>query len=560
METILLIYNDREFTDEVKSFLTEHGYRVEIVLDAELAEEVAEQQAPQLIVLDALLQKKNGFEVCKMLKQNPTFSHIPIIMTSAIYITAEDLRQGMHLGTTTYDILADRCLMKPFKLPDLLTQIRQLLGQEAEAQAVPKVLIVDDEEPIRSLLRTTLENRTYEVYEATTGEACMEFLSQTIPDVILLDYKLPDRLGIDILKQIRRKLPDFAVVILMTAYGNEDVAMHAIEEHVDGYLRKPFEIQTLLSILTNSIERSRMERERRQLIAQLRESNREVMDHYEMLQQANRDLRALDKLKSEFLANVGHELRTPLNSIIGFTDLVLQGYSGKLNPDQHRQLSTVLKSANQLLRVLNDVIEVSMLNAGQITLQREAIPISRVINEVLYEVRPWADKKHLTLVTDIETGLPKCRCCHEKVKLILYNLLDNAIKFSSSGEIKVAARATADLSQYHFHEFHHQVADSFGDNDRSQHFLVISVADQGIGISEENFEILFDEFRQVDGSLTREYNGTGLGLAISKKLVQLHGGNIWLKSQVGVGTTFYFSLPLSREEHNQPVRKAGVEG
>jgi signal transduction histidine kinase len=543
METILLIYNDENFSAGIQQFLTDKGYNVKIVQDAEEAEVQAEQSRPHLIILDALLQKMNGFELCKAFKKNLLLQNIPIIMTSAIYISDEDRMSGIHLGTTTYEILADRCVMKPFEPIELLNQINYLLGKDVEAPYIPQILIVDDEQQIRDLLRITLEGKNYNIQEVVTGKACLNFLSTSTPDLILLDYKLPDISGIDVLKEIRKKSPDVAV-ILMTAYGDEDIAMHAIEEHVDGYLRKPFLVEVLLAVLTQTLERHRIEGERRRLIAQLRESNREVISHYQMLEQANRDLRALDKLKSEFLANIGHELRTPLNSIIGFTELILQGYSGPINTDQRRQLAMVLSSGNRLLRVLNDVIEVSMLNADQIELKCEDIPISTIINDVIREVRNSAAKKKLTIFMDIEEALPDCYCSREKVKLILYNLLDNAIKFSSSGSIVISAHSTSDLSQYGFYEEYNYATP--GDDTLKRNYLVVSVKDQGIGIHRDDYDILFDEFRQVDGSLTREYDGTGLGLAISKKLIELHGGNIWLDSQIGVGTTFYFSLPLSK--------------
>lgn len=546
METILLIYNDKNFSASIQQFLTDQGYNVKIIQDAEEAAEQAEQYTPQLIILDALLQKMNGFELCKTFKKNPLLQNIPIIMTSAIYISNDDLKTGIHFGTTTYEILADRCVMKPFEPIELLNQIKYLLGKEVETADIPQILIVDDEQQIRDLLKLTLEGKDYTIHEAATGEGCLDFLSTTTPDLILLDYKLPDISGIDVLKELRKKLPDVAVV-LMTAYGGEDIAIHAIEEHVDGYLRKPFLVEALLSVLTQTLERHRIKRERKRLIAQLRESNREVMTHYQRLEQANRDLRTLDKLKSEFLANIGHELRTPLNSIIGFTELILLGYSGPINSDQRRQLSMVLSSGNRLLRVLNDVIEVSMLNAGQIDLKCENIPIAPIINDVIRQIRNNAERKKLTIFLDLEEALPDCYCSREEVKLILYNLLDNAVKFSLSGCIVISAHSTSDLSQYGFYEEYGRYQATPDNDTLNRKYLVVSVKDQGIGIHREDFDILFDEFRQVDGSFTREYDGTGLGLAISKKLVELHGGNIWLDSQIGVGTTFYFSLPLSKK-------------
>ena len=550
METILLINNDEEFLEHTRTELIHEGYHVETLRDAEEAEDYATRNPPQLIILDALLQKTNGFELCRAFKKSPVLKEIPIVMTSAIYISEEDFKYGIHFGTRTYEILADRCVMKPFETRELLSQINYLLDKKEETPYIPQILLVDDEEQIRELLRTTLESKQYKIFEVETGKACLEFLVTHAPDLILLDYKLPDISGIEVLREIRHCLSDVAV-IMMTAYGDENIAIHAIAEHVDGYLRKPFVVEALYSVVAQTLERNRIERERRRLIAQLRESNREVMAHYERLEQANRDLRALDQLKSEFLANVGHELRTPLNSIIGFTELLLQGYSGGVTEDQRRQLSMVLSSGNQLLRVLNDVIEISMLNAGQIELRCEYLPVSQIIDEAIQEVRKDAEKKHLTIVTEVEDILPLCYCSHEKLKLVLYNLLDNAIKFSYSGNIIVAARSASILSERQMSEASFKHANAAEQETPNKSYLLISVKDQGIGISRDNFDILFDEFRQVDGSLTREYNGTGLGLAISKKLIEMHEGRIWLESQIGVGSTFYFTLPIVMNEDEE---------
>jgi signal transduction histidine kinase len=258
-------------------------------------------------------------------------------------------------------------------------------------------------------------------------------------------------------------------------------------------------------------------------------------------------------LKSEFLANVGHELRTPLNSIIGFTELLLQGYSGELTDDQCRQLKMVLQSGNQLLRVLNDVIELSMLNTGQIQLRWEYLPLVQIIDEVVQEFQPLAKQKHLSLNKHIEPLLPSCYCSQDKMRLILSNMLDNAIKFSSSGTVTISVRISSGLSKFQVSEhLHHYPANPENATSPPQYF-VISVSDQGIGIAQENFEILFDEFRQVDGSLTREYNGTGLGLAISKKLIDMHRGHIWVSSQLGKGSTFHVALPVKpQKEHKSP--------
>lgn len=200
----------------------------------------------------------------------------------------------------------------------------------------------------------------------------------------------------------------------------------------------------------------------------------------------------------------------------------------------------VLQSGNQLLRVLNDVIELAMLNAGQIELHREYLSIETIIDNVVQEFQPQARKKHLSLITQQAQALPPCYCSREKVRLILVNLVDNAIKFSSSGTVTIATRLVAS----HADDGYAETASA----DEPGHNILVSVSDQGIGIADDHFEILFDEFRQVDGSLTREYNGTGLGLAISKKLVEMHQGTIGVQSRVGKGSTFYFTLPVEQDE------------
>lgn len=546
MQTILLINNDETFLDRMQAVLEDAGYTVETLQDADETIEYAGQHLPQLIVLDALLQKTNGFALCQRLKQHPQLQSVPLILTSAIYLSEEDRATGIQFGTTRYPILADRCIMKPCEPVELVKQINAVLNQEPEPLNLPHILIVDDEQQIRDLLRTTLERRQYLIWEVGDGNACLNMLTTSTPDVILLDYKLPDMSGIDVLKAIRNTLPHVPV-ILMTAYGDENIAMNAIAEHVDGYLRKPFVVEALFSVVKQTIERNHIERERQRLIAQLRESNRELMTQYEKLEQANRDLRTLDQLKSEFLANVGHELRTPLNSIIGFTELLLQGYTGELNRDQRRQLKMVLNSGHQLLGVLNDVIEVSLLNAGQVELKREYWPIELIITETIQEVSELAEKKRLHLQTAITPGLPLCYGSHEKVKLILHNLLDNAIKFSTTGTITIAAQLFAPPGQAGTPEKPSGTETLPAQELPKPQYVLVRVTDQGIGISPENFEIVFNEFRQIDGSLTREYSGTGLGLAISKKLVELHGGHIWVESQVGVGSTFAFTLPIGHE-------------
>jgi signal transduction histidine kinase len=510
-----------------------------------------------------LLHTTNGFELCQYFKQQPSLRDTPIVLTSAIYLSEQERAHGLRFGSTHYEILADYCLMKPFDPEELCVQLAYLLHKTEPPPYIPHILIVDDEIQIRELLVSTLQGQNYRLTQAAAGKPALEFLhgaaqDANVPDLVLLDYKLPDISGLEVLRDIRARWPQLAV-IMMTAYGDESIAIHAIEEHVDGYLRKPFVVDTLFSVVTHTLQRHRIERERQRLIAQLRESNREVIAHYERLEQANRELRTLAQLKSEFLANIGHELRTPLNSIIGFTELLIKGYSGDLTQDQRRQLGMVLQSGNQLLRVLNDVIELAMLNAGQIELHREYLAIPHIIDEVAQALHAQIQHKGLSLVVRGEPSLPLCYCSREKVRLILMNLVENAVKFSSSGAITITTQLLSSAPEFlpsrqsgnGRHAAPRQAPQSLPAFDPLAFpAILVSISDQGIGIAEEHFAILFDEFRQIDGSLTREYNGTGLGLSITKKLIDMHRGQIWVNSRVGNGSTFYFILPVNAQNMN----------
>lgn len=249
---------------------------------------------------------------------------------------------------------------------------------------------------------------------------------------------------------------------------------------------------------------------------------------YELAQQAIREMRELDRLKSQFLANMSHELRTPLNSIIGFSRVILKGIDGPLTELQEQDLNAIYNSGQHLLRLINDVLDLAKIEAGKMELAYDEVNIPETIEGVLPTIAGVLKEKSIELITHIAPDIPVVRADPIRVRQVLINLLSNAAKFTEEGSITVEAYV--------------QPSPSGGRE------VYISVTDTGPGIAPEDQEKLFKSFSQVDASPTRKTGGTGLGLAISRQLVELHGGRIGVESEVGKGSKFYFTLPLPAEE------------
>jgi PAS domain S-box-containing protein len=224
--------------------------------------------------------------------------------------------------------------------------------------------------------------------------------------------------------------------------------------------------------------------------------------------------------KSEFLANVSHELRTPLNSVIGFSEILLDGRCGDLNDVQRRYLQNVSKNGNHLSEIINDILEISMIEAGKEEVVFETFSMAPVIMEAKDSIMHSILKKDVSFTCALDSNLPQINADKAKFKHIIYNLLSNAIKFTSEG-----GTVTVD-------------ATTLGE------MVHITIMDDGIGIPKEQLPYLYEKFYQVDGSTKRLHSGTGLGLALTKKLVGLHDGQMWVESEQGKGTTVHVMLPL----------------
>jgi signal transduction histidine kinase/CheY-like chemotaxis protein len=257
---------------------------------------------------------------------------------------------------------------------------------------------------------------------------------------------------------------------------------------------------------------------------------------YEEAVQANR-------LKSEFLANISHELRTPLNAIIGYTELLLSDTYGVLNEKQADRLQRVHKSGKGLLEIINDILDLSRIEAGRIELEFVPVNIEDVVRDAVNTIATLAEQKGLELEVRATPPLPTLRADAQRLRQVMLNLLSNAVKFTHRGAISVSLELIH-LTSQNSRDHRIQLPLHVG-SVQDGHWLMVAVHDTGIGIKPEYLRVIFDAFRQADGSSVRQYEGTGLGLAISERLVKMHGGVIWAESVVDSGSTFYFLLPTA---------------
>lgn len=248
---------------------------------------------------------------------------------------------------------------------------------------------------------------------------------------------------------------------------------------------------------------------------------RDTTERKRQLEEENRRIQETNRLKSEFLANMSHELRTPLNAIIGFSELMVNGKVGDMLPDQKEYLGDILTSARHLLRLINDVLDLTKVEAGKMEFRPEVLDLSKVAAEVKDILRGMAAQKRIRLELEAETNLPTALLDPSKLKQVLYNFISNALKFTREEGLVTIRIQKEDESHFR-----------------------LEVEDTGIGIKEEDLPKLFVEFQQLDAGSAKKYAGTGLGLALTKSIVEAQGGKVGVRSEPGKGSVFFAVLPF----------------
>jgi signal transduction histidine kinase len=351
----------------------------------------------------------------------------------------------------------------------------------------PHILVVDDEMGPRESLKMIL-NPYYNVHVAERGGQAVEMLGKFPVDLVTVDLKMPGLSGIHVLEKLKEYDPDIEAIII-TGYGSLDTAIEGLRLGAFDYISKPFDVNHILSLVRRGLERRSAKTKLRQV-------------------------------KADFLSNVSHELRTPLSVVVGFVYLLLNQVIGKLSEEQQKVLETVYRNSEELLELIDNVLWMTSLNAGDAAATVERFDAREVVSEAVKRYERILREKGLVLSVELTDGGMFIFSDRSKVERIFQNVLNNAVKFTSQGEIKVRAQPAADRSSIEF-----------------------EVTDTGIGIEKNKMDSIFEPFQQVDTSAHRSFSGLGLGLTVARRMVELIGGTLEISSESGKGTRVLMKFP-----------------
>jgi signal transduction histidine kinase len=370
-----------------------------------------------------------------------------------------------------------------------------------------QVMIVDDNKDNVELMQQILEDE-FGLITAYSGYECIEKATTEQPDLILLDVNMPEMDGYETMQRLQQdKVTQNIPVIFASAYYTEpSMIVRGLEQGAFDYLTKPVNEDILLAKV--------------HVVKRIKQAEDEIRQQKNELQLTNDKLKSVDKLKSIFLASMSHELRTPLNSIIGFTGLMLMQIAGTINDGQKEQLNRVKRNADHLLELINDVLDISKIEAGKVDLSITEFDIATLVNEIAQSIEPEASAKGIKLEVKMPDKSIMIKNDSRRIRQILMNFMSNALKFTMHGSIHIELII-----------------------ENSQN-IIIAIKDTGIGIHPNDMEILFEPFQQVSSQLTKNYKGTGLGLYLCKKLSSLVGGDIQATSVLGKSSKFTLIVPV----------------
>jgi signal transduction histidine kinase len=394
------------------------------------------------------------------------------------------------------------------------------------------VLVVDDIAANRNLLRETLEPRGYEVLLAGNGQTALKVAHRVKPDVILLDVMMPGMDGFETCRQLKAAPETRGIPVLFITAENETSALvNGFQAGGVDYVIKPIRAEEVLARVETHLKINRLTSELARANDELTRTNEELRREVDRRTQAEQAATKANQAKSDFLSFVSHEMRSPLNSIIGFSDLLVADLDNEESPEALGDLRRINRSGKYLLDLINNLLDLSKIEAGKMELHLERFDLSSLAEDILATLEPAAKKNSNTLRLECPADLGAIYADVVKVKQTLMNLVANACKFTEHGTVELKLERE--------------------DRD-GKPTVLMEVTDTGIGMTPEQVSRLFKAYAQAAPSTSKKYGGTGLGLAISRKCCLLMGGDITVSSEPGNGSTFRVTLPaeVSSEQPN----------
>lgn len=375
------------------------------------------------------------------------------------------------------------------------------------------ILIVDDDPFVRALLSEILEDKGYAVLEADSGRSALEvYHKHQNLDLIISDMNMDEMDGLEFIKEFRKLSTEIPVIIL-TVNTEITVALEAIRSGASDYILKDENIQeTVILALDKTLEKQELKKQNMQLIQDLAKKNEE-------LEKSNKELVELNILKNRFLGIAAHDLRSPIGGIKGIIEILMRQMEGESTEKHLRKLELVHNTTKEMLALLNDLLDISIIESGKLDLEIETASLNHIIGDRIRIHWILADKKQISLSVNF-SETPEIACDIKRIAQVFDNLMSNAVKFSPK-------RTTIEIHLYH-----------------DDQMVYLKVKDEGPGISEEDQARVFDEFEKIGTPVTGNETSTGLGLAISKRIMEAHSGFLHLESKPGQGATFTFALPL----------------
>ena len=590
--SVLIIDDSITFRERLAEELRGAGYEVISVSTGEEGLRRAAANRPSVVITDGVLPGIDGPTVVRKLRLDAALRKIPCILLTG----SDDRIAELHALDSGADAFVRKNEDFGMMLARVAAVLRGAAGAAFEKQTesllgAKKILAVDDSPTYLDELGSTLRGEGYDVILARSGEEALEMVAVQPIDCILLDRLMPGLGGTETCRRIKASAPLSDIpIIMLTATEDQDSMIEGLSSGADDYVLKSNEVEVLKARVRVQLRRKQSEdqnrRIRKELLSKeleaaearaskeladsraellaileqknddLAKVNDELIGHQQQIAEKNRQLELASHLKSEFLANMSHELRTPLNAIIGFSELLKDGLQGALNDPQHASVTEIYHGGTHLLALINDVLDLSKVEAGQMNLDLEPVHVAAMLQSSLSIVKEKAHHRGIQLklsIADEITGsdAPQMFADARKLKQIVYNLLSNAVKFTAErGHILILARRVT-REQASDDALQHLAATAemqirllpLPDNEYTD-FLEISVTDNGKGIAGNDLQELFQPFVQLESSLTKKHEGTGLGLALIKRLAELHGGTVAVASAVEHGSCFVVWLPL----------------